>query len=315
MQRIFLKLLNVFALINHPRIPPKYRYYIRDNYYSRIFQSKYYFRDYFFKKKYKVIEYHGEFQQELTFVLPFSYWHFLNGTLKKTISCDATKELYFFSNNHKELHKKRDWRNNAKNFEIPNMTHCASFTYKKWAQVPLKQYYNNSIFVFEKPILVIANKFNIEWEKDPINFFDISLLDKIINRYKNKYQIIYNRPLQTQIVSDGSDILDLGEYIWLRNTHPEVILMNDLYEKNQTMVNNFNHLQLMIYANCNLFLSVHGGTAALASYFGGINIIFSKSGMEHLFNEFNTIFPSLSGAKIFHAKNENEVLKYLQEHF
>ena len=315
MQKIFLKFLNIIAFVSHPKIPKKYCYYIRDNYYSRIFQTKYYFKDYYRKKKYKIIEYHGEFQQELTFVLPFAYWHFLNGTLRKTISCDDTKELYFFSDNHEELHEKRDWLNNAKNFEFPNMTHSISFSYKKWTPVPLKQHYKNDLLIFEKPILVIANKFNIEWENDPINFINVSALDRVIRLYKHKYQIIYNRPLSTQIVSDGSDILDLEEYGWLRNNHPDVILMNDLYIKHQLAVNNFNHLQLMVYANCSRFISVHGGTAALASYFGGVNIIFSKSGLEHLFNEFATIFPALSGATILHAKNENEIFKYLEEYY
>jgi hypothetical protein len=315
MQKIFLKFLKVIAFISHRNTPKKYLYYIRDNYYSRILQSKYYFKDYWFKRKYKIIEYHGEFQQELTFVLPFAYWHFLNGTLQKTISCDDTKEFYFFSDNHEELHKKRDWRNNAKTFEFPNMTHSDSFTYKKWARVPLKQHYKNDVIVFDKPILVIANKFNIEWENDPINFLDVSTLDRIIRLCKHKYQIIYNRPSATQIVSDGSDILDLEDYGWLRSNYPDVVLMNDLYMKYQSTVNNFNHLQLMVYANCERFLSVHGGTATLASYFGGINIIFSKSGLEHLFNEFDTIFPNLSGAKIFHAKTENDVFKYLHEYY
>lgn len=315
MQKIFLKLLNVITFINHPKLPRKYSYYIRDNYYARIFQIKYCFKDYIFKREYKITDYHGEFQQELTFVLPFAYWHFLNGTLLKTISCDDTKELYFFSDDHEEFHKKRDWRNNSKNFEFPNMTHSSSFSYKKWARVPLKEHYKNDIFIFEKPVLVIANKFNVEWENDPINFFDIPSLDRIINLYKSKYQIIYNRPLATQIVSDGSDILDLGDYAWLRSNHADVILMSDLYTKYESVVNNFNHLQLMVYANCSRFISVHGGTAALASYFGGINIIFSKSGLEHLFDEFATIFPNLSGAKIFHARNQNDLFKYLQQHF
>src|SRR4029079_16076950 len=120
MQKILLKFLRIIAFIRHPEIPKQYRFYIRDNYFSRIFQVKYYFKDFYFKKKYKIIEYHGEFQQELTFVLPFAYWHFLNGTLDKTISSDNTKELYFFSTNHAEAHSKRDWIYNDENFEIPN---------------------------------------------------------------------------------------------------------------------------------------------------------------------------------------------------
>jgi hypothetical protein len=314
MRKLFLKVLNVITVLTHPEIPKKYCYYITHNYYSRFIQIKYYFRNHYFKKRYKTVEYRGEFQQELTFVLPFAYWHFLNGTLNKTISTDNTKELYFFSSNHQEIHKKRDWLYNAETFEIPNMTHSNSFSYKKWVRVPLKQFYKNKIFVFDKPILVIANKYNIEWECDPINFLSISVLHKIISCYSPKYQIIYNRPLASQIVSDNSEILDLGEHDWLKENHPKVILMNDLFTEYQNEVNNFNHLQLMVYANCNHFVSVHGGTAALASYFGGTNVIFSKRGMEHVFNEFNTIFPKLSGAKILHAKKEQELFNYLQDH-
>ena len=315
MRKLFLKFLNVITIITHPAIPKKYCFFIRDNYYSRLIQIKYYFRDYYFKKRYKIIEYNGEFQQELTFVLPFAYWHFLNGTLARTISSGNTKELYFFSTNHMETSIKRDWLGNSESFEIPNMAHSNSFSYEKWAKVPLQECYKNEIFVFDKPILIIANKYNMEWENHPVNFFGTPMLDKIIKSYKNKYQIIYNRPLSTQIVSDNSEILDLAEYSWLNENHPDVLLMNDLFTKYFKEVNNFNHLQLMVYANCSHFISVHGGTAALASYFGGTNIIYSKEGLEHVFNEFNTIFPKLSDAKILHAKDEDEVLTYLKDYY
>ncbi|MEO7962154.1 MAG: hypothetical protein ABIR19_11435, partial [Ginsengibacter sp.] len=263
---------------------------------------------------YKSIEFFGEFQQELTFVLPFAYWHHLNGTLKQTVSSEGTKPLYFFSEDHTELPNKRDWFNNSIDYTFPNMTHSNSFSYRKWKQVPLKEYYRNNIFVFEKPILIIANKYNIEWKDNPINFFDIETLDKVINHYKDRYQIIYNRPLATQIVGDESEILDLGEYEWMKKNHHEVILMTDLFEK-YSHEYSFNQLQLMVYANSERFLSVHGGTAALASYFGGINIIYSIRGLEHIFNEFNTIFPKLSDAKILHAKSKEQILGYVQEHF
>ncbi|MEJ5961714.1 hypothetical protein [Pedobacter immunditicola] len=71
----------------------------------------------------------------------------------------------------------------------------------------------------------------------------------------------------------------------------------------------------MVYANCDFFVSAHGGTAALASYFGGHNIILSKRGIEHDLNEFTTIFPALSGAKIHHAKTDSEVQGYLEKYY
>ena len=315
MKRVFIKLLNVFTHVRHSGIKKQYRYYISDNYYSRINQIRYYFEDYVARKKYKVISYQGEFQQELCFVLPFAYWHFLNGTLQKTISSKNTAELYFFSPDHEEVYEKRVWQYNNNNFEFPNMTHCISFNYSKWAQVPLKKVYSNDLFVFEKPLLIIANKYNIEWDNRPLNFIDKITLERIITTYGNKYQIVYNRPLVTEIISDNSDILDLDEFDWLKEKYPHVLLMQDLFVQHRASVNNYNHLQLLVYANCQHFISVHGGTAALCSYFGGTNIIFSNSGIEHIFNEFATIFPVLSGARILHAKESEEIFNYLGEYF
>jgi len=316
MKSLILKLCTAYVRIRYPVMQYEYRYFIRDNYYSRLRQYKYLLNDYVYKKKYKTIHYNGEFQIEITHVLPFAYWHYLNGTLKKTVSCKNTKELYFFSENHEEKYEERDWTFNYNTYDCPNMTHSITKSYAKWAQVPLKEHYKNDLFVYDKPILVIANKYNIEWNKQPVNFFSIDTLDKIINTYKSKYQIIYNRPLSTHIINDNSEIMDLHEYPWLREQHPEVILMNDLYEQYRgTEVNNFNHLQLRVYANCSHFVSVHGGGSALASYFGGTNIIFSTGWMEAIFNEYATYWPAFSGAKVLHAINEEQVLQYLKENY
>ncbi len=293
----------------------KYRVHVRDNQYCRLRQLKYFFKDYIFKKNYKVIEFYGEFDQELRYVLPFAYWHYLNGTLNKTISSLYTSEFYYFSKSHEEKEGERSWDASEGSFEIPNMKHSFVFSYKKFTRVPLKNEYKNNLFLYDKPILVIANKYNIEWDGPPVNYIENNLLIEIIENCKDKYQIIYNRPLAAQIVSDSSTILDLHEFELIREKYPDVLLMNDLYSTYKEEVNNFNHLQLMVYANCNKFISVHGGTAALASYFGGTNIIFSKIGLEHYFNEFETILPALSNARIIHAKNNDELFQYIKEQY
>ncbi|WP_245842768.1 hypothetical protein [Pontibacter ummariensis] len=164
-------------------------------------------------------------------------------------------------------------------------------------------------------MLIIANKYNTEWGNGPINYFSIPVLDRIIREYGEKYQVVYNRPSNGHITMDNSEILELNEIDYIRKNHPHVILAEDLYRKHKGLANNYNHFQLLLYANCSHFISVHGGTAALASYFGGVNIIYSKRGHEHIFKEFETIFPALSGAKVLHAKKEQEVFGYLQEHY
>ncbi|WP_139307923.1 hypothetical protein [Pontibacter flavimaris] len=280
-----------------------------------MLQTKYCLHDYVLKPQYKEIAYRQEFQQELTFVLPFAYWHHQNGTLGKTISSKFTKELYFFSDNHEERFDKRVWRLSKDDYTVPNMYHCNAISFDKWAQVPLRAHYCNEIFKFDKPLLIIANKYNTEWGKDPINYFSIEILDWILARFSQRYQIVYNRPGPDYIVMDNSDILELKEAVYIRKNYPEVILAEDLFQANKAHVNNYNHFQLMLYANCDRFLSVHGGTAALASYFGGKNIILSKRGHEHRYNEFKTIFPALSGAEILHAKSDAEVLQFLARHY
>jgi hypothetical protein len=313
MQRLIRKALYLVAALRYPNLPTDRRYFIRDNYYCRLNQVRFLMRDYVQKKPYKMIDYQGEFDQELRYVLPFAYWHYLNGTLQQTASCSNTKPFYFFSPDHRELYQKRVWQAGYDYFEVPNMTHSPTYDFSKWVRVPLKQHYQNSVFVYDKPLLIIANKYNIEWDKPPVNFLDIPALDRIISTHKTDYQIVYNRPLPTQIVGDNSETLDLHEHDWLRKHHPDVLLMNDLYDQYRHRVSNFNHLQLMVYANAERFISMHGGTAALASYFGGTNIILSHpgGGLEHDFNEYATIFPALSGATILHARSVDEVFGHL----
>lgn len=317
-QRFILKSLYVVAYIRFPKMRSDLRYFIRDNYYCKLAQGRYLVKDYLVKKKYKVISYQGEFDQELRYVIPFAYWHYLNGTLQKTISAKHTKEFYFFSQNHEERFQKRIWTESYAHFDVPNMTHSNSYSFRKWAQVPYKTHFKNDIFCYDKPLLVIANKYNIEWDQPPINFLDIPTLDVIIKKYSTKYQIIYNRPQPTQIVEDNSATQQLHEHDWLRKHHPGVILMDDLFAKYYpSVVNNYNHLQLMVYANCDHFISMHGGTAAFASCFGGKNILLSDPnwGKEHYFNEYVNLFPKLSGALILHARDRNEVLVYLNEYY
>lgn len=315
MKTLLLKSLYVLAALRYPRIRADLRYFVRDNYFARLNQLRFWQADFITKKPYKVVEFYGEFDQEIRYAMPFAYWHFLNGTLKQTIASKNTQPFYFFSPDHVEKYEKRAWEAGYGNYTIPNMTHAPGYDFSKWARVPFKAHYKNDRFVYDKPLLIIANKYNIEWDKPPINFLDIPALDQLISTLKSRYQIIYNRPLGGQIVHDNSEIMDLGEHVWLRQNHPDVLLMNDLFDQHRADVQNFNHLQLMVYANCDHFISMHGGTAALASCFGGTNILLSYpgGGFEHDFNEYENLFPALSGAKILHARNRDELLNMVEK--
>ncbi|KAA0993783.1 hypothetical protein [Dyadobacter aurulentus] len=308
------KLLSFLVLIKYGKLPADLRYFYRHTYSCRLHQIQYLLRDYLFKSKYKQLSFQGEFAPELQFVLPFAYWHFKNGTLKTTSSSKFTKELYFFTPEHTEEYDIRTERGNY-NFEMPRILYSQDYDMKKWLPVPLKAHYQNNIYVYEKPILIVANRYNMEWDGPPVSFYSIELLEFMFNRLSDKYTIIYNRPRPQHITMDNSDIYDLNEYEWLEKNYPDIILMEDLFRENKAGANNFNHLQLIVYANASKFISIHGGTATLASYFGGTNLIFSKKGPEHHFKCYQKLYPRLSGAKILHAKTEDEVREYVNQHF
>ncbi|WP_242689192.1 hypothetical protein [Pedobacter sp. SYSU D00535] len=307
-------MLSLIVHVRHRKFDRGLRYFCRDTYYCRLIQLKYIFRDYVLRNKYKEITYEGEFAAELIFVLPFAYWHHKNGTLKKTTSSKYTRELYFFSPDHEEKFETRTHEGNY-NYEIPRVLYSHDYNISKWAQVPYKEYYQNDVYVFEKPTLIIGNRYNSEWGGPPISYYDIPMLDYIINNLKNDYTILYNRPRPQHITVDNSAIYNLNDYEWLQETHPEVILMEDLYLENKGNAKNYNHFQLMVYANCQHFLSTHGGSSALASCFGGVNIILSKKGPEATFECFTKLYPKLSNVRNFHAKTDDEVKEYLNKYF
>lgn len=313
LRKLIVKILGLYTKIRHYNVPANYRYFFRDTYLCQVIQWKYLISDYVIKKPYKKISFSGEFTPDLAFALPFAYWHFKNGTLLQTEGAKYTSELYFFSPEHLETFDSRTTPGNY-NFETPRILYSQNYNMSKWAQVPLKEVYGNDIYRYNKPILIIANRYNMEWDGPPISFLSIALLDELINSYKAEYQIIYNRPRPENITNDNSDIYDLNEYDWIEQQHPEVLLMENMFKQNLGKARNFNHFQLMVYANAEHFISTHGGTGALASYFGGVNILLSKKGPEHYFGCFTKLYPKFSNAAIYHAKSDQDVLELAATH-
>jgi len=313
-EKLINKFLGFLVRVRYGNLPVDLRYYYRDTYYCEVVQWKYVFRDYIFKKKYKELAFSGEFAPELQFALPFAYWHYKNGTLKTTNAAKFTKEMYFFSPDHTESFDTRSNEGNY-NYEMPRVLYSQDYDMSKWTPVPLKDTYKNDIYVFEKPILIIANRYNMEWDGPPISFYSVEALNYIISTLKDRYTIIYNRPRPQNITMDNSDVYDMDEFDWLEKEHPEVVLMENLFKENIGKANNFNHLQMMVYANAGKFISIHGGTATLASYFGGVNLILSKKGPEHHFKCYEKLYPKFSGATILHAKTDLAVRDFVQQHF
>jgi hypothetical protein len=250
-------------------------------------------RQIYFGQYPKSTRFTGEFGQECFSAIPYAYFLHNKGILEKTVSTSDTKPFYYFSNSHEELNIKRCCAD-SNPISLINTTHDAPINTERWLPPPYKKIYQNSEFIYKKPILIIANKYNSEWGQEPVNYFDLDMLRYFFEEFGNDYQIIYNRYL---IESDDSSVHNLGDYEMIRHEFPEVISMIDLH-KNTAY--SYNELQLKVYANCDRFISIQGGASILASYFGGLNCIYAKHGFELISGEFDSVYPLLSGAQINH---------------
>ncbi len=266
------------------------------------------------KQPYKDICCETEFGPELKYYLPYAYWHYLNGTLRGTSSFKDTSPFYFFSPRHVEHEGLRRWILDP---EIPNSEdHNFTYSYRRWAPVPLKEMYRSALaFGFDKPLVIISNKFNNEWNKGPINYLTTELLGQMAARLTPHFTVIYNRPGSDMIVVDHNDTQSFDDKAYLKTNYPSVHLAEDLFQKHQSEVTSFNHFQLALYAQCERFISVQGGNSVLASYFGGTNLVFQRAGQEIFFNELSTIYPRLAGTRCLGFSTYESLLEAIDLHY
>mgnify|MGYP003331003725 FL=1 len=82
-----------------------------------------------------------EFGYELQLVIPYAFYLYKNNLLKSTTSSVMTKELYYFSKNHKEKYKKRL----IKHPNVPNNSpHVKELKYDKYIPPPYKNIFKNN---------------------------------------------------------------------------------------------------------------------------------------------------------------------------
>lgn len=295
------------------RLSPLQAEWVLQGQFNRIWHRRFAARDRV-RVPYREVECHTEFGPELKHYLPFAYWHYRNGTLKKTASFRGTRPFYFFSPHHVEHPSERKYILDP---DIPNAEdHNFSYNYRRWARVPLKEQYREALnFGFNRPLVIISNKFNVEWDGPPVNYLSVEVLSAIIERLLPYYCVVYNRPGESLIVTDHNEVRDLDEKSRLRERFPQLLFAEDLFAEAGERVGGFNHLQLCLYAQCERFISVQGGNSILASYFGGTNLIYQRRGQESFFNELKTIYPRLAGTTCHGFSDYDALLEAVAVHY
>jgi hypothetical protein len=232
--------------------------------------------------------YFGEFAFELLAVIPYTYWLYCTGQLRFTQACTDTRCLYYFSPAHEEFQRHRSY--------VPVTDYPSASTSRlrwdvyafpqhldtaKWIAPPYKSTYTNDTFRWPKELCIVWNKYTAEPSvrfRRAVNYLPVPVLLRLLELLTPRYQVVYVRPRADDIVGDHQAIRDLGEFNIIRAHFPDVLTIQQIHAAHPQL--SFNELQLRLYANCERFVSVLGGSSFLASYFGGTNIVYAREGWE-----------------------------------
>jgi hypothetical protein len=270
-------------------------------------------------------QYFGEFAFEMFAVIPYAHWLHEQGRLEYTVSTADTRSLYYFSPNHIERDVARRWvpvteypaarvGNRVHVEELDGMPRVLDRA--RWSPPRYGEVFRDERFEWEKPPVVICNKASDErylGDGFAVNYLDNDLLVSVVDLLTDEHTVIYDRPRASDIVTDHADHREPGDIDALLAAHPEVVTIQALAKRHPELT--FNELQLRVFASCSRFVSVLGGGSYLASYFGGVNIVYAKRGLEVDLDAFDNWFHHLSGARVVPVKSADDLLEAVAREF
>ena len=222
------------------------------------------------------------------------------------------------------------------------------WTMDMWNPPPLKEMYKDKI-EFDKPTIVINNKFiselslnkvNETLKKYPsidlsmgamieedtfcsINHYSMEFIDKLVEKYSDKYKIIYISPIVSDsYFKDHQKMIRVNDYEYLEENHPEVYTIKQ-HMKDRNI--SYNIAQFELEASSEKHLSLLGGNCKVSSYFGGDVIIYlsdmwkygspvhrdGKKGERGIFKT-GSWLRHLSGANIIQCNSYKDIFNHIE---
>lgn len=290
----------------------------------------------------------AEFSIEMVLAVPYAYWLFKQGKLGKTISGQDTQSLYFFSQNHEEKYHSRHISTEvAKLNNLPNswihhnsesifgksyddltehekVQANGKLDFSKWEFPPYKEFYRNDLFQFDKPPILISNKYVSEWNHQPVNFFNLPTLYEMLALLYDHYTIIYKRPQHGDFIGDENEKTDCKD---IMGSSPELGTITDkdlcrkvgvtVYDDLQSQFPQFsyNEFQFLLYSNIDNYISVQGGNSHICSAFGKKNINLVKEGRESRpgYVDENSWYYRMNRCKTYVVQNETDLIQRIKE--
>ena len=273
-----------------------------------------------------IIKNNAEFGVELALAVPYAYWLHKNNKLESVITSKGMKPFYYFCDDVREEFQQRTIDNAEAGLnDLPNnwihginpLEEPGVLDYSKWTPPPYKQHYKNDEIIFDKPIVFISNKYNLEHGQEPYGYFDIECLNKIFTYLTDKgYVVVYkrvsNRESHFTIDQNEMNSISLGYHDIKANVegigvmtdydltkyYTDVHLFDDIVEKYNHYT--YNEVQLKLMANVDKFITVCGGNSILSSFFGKTVISYVHKGKELRKNYFgkNSYIQKLSDTNV-----------------
>lgn len=252
----------------------------------------------------------NEFTWDMIRALPRAYYQHSIGN-KISVRCKpGLGELYYFADEVVEVD-----RFNAINDKLSYNKNAPDYALNEWLAPPLKDKYKNHI-KFNKPTVIIQNKYALEWSTGVYNYFSTDVLGELFDLLKSDYDIVYIRPRgdDKNYYKDENEIKPFEDYEYIKNNHPYVHTIEQL--KLQYPEYSYNIIQMMVHSTADKHISVSGGNACLAAYFGGDLIIFDSllgSGAGRGVWKTDSWLKGLGGSNIYGVNTYKELINKVKD--
>jgi hypothetical protein len=303
----------------------------------------------------KTIQCNPEFGCEIACAIPYINWLYQHDKLEKVYTVKDMRPFYHFLPDEMiiEHFNERTLDNSVSLKDVPNqwIHHNAKavtgkeydeltpeeqrnvngvLDYSEWTAPEYSTYYSTKMpRLTDKPYVVIFNKFALEHGNMPIGYFDMIMLQQIVEYLTQQgYAVVYRRPSNHDYVQDQNEVNsvhidlinqygikaynndnDIIDDKQLMSYYSDCFLLEDLYEKSN--IESKNEFELSLYSNAAGFITVNGGNCVLASIFGKPIVVYACEGKEMRDNYFNDncYFKKFANAPIYPILDPKEDIK------
>ena len=222
------------------------------------------------------MEYHGEYGSEICMFIPHINYLRQKDPNLRVKTYDGMQPYYFFMDPKAMSYKKqqRTWvpcpsrtflppvlRNDDEFFRVNSSCN------EQQVYPDYYSYYKQFKMESSKPILIIQNKYNMEWGGPPINYIKTETLEQTLPHLCSKFKVIYIRSNDVRVPGYSDDVNEMYEFQMndkdmIREKFPEVTIFEDMLKEFPQY--DFNTLKCIILANAHTVVTALGGAHSFA---------------------------------------------------